>query len=154
MTKGIIQGKIVGTSKYSVRIPYLESAGSGLSILEATLCTNPSMKEEYKEGDVVFVDFEDGEWGKPVILGALALNDALNEPRGYINSESLNVTSWVALPSNTSIGGYSLPDLKMLVETLQDAIGGLGKGQDSAASVAITTGDSVVVDCDGADKVS
>lgn len=112
------------------------------------------MKEEYKEGDVVFVDFEDGEWGKPVILGALALNDALNEPRGYINSESLNVTSWAALPSNTSIGGYSLPDLKMLVETLQDAIGGLGKGQDSAASVAITTGDSVVVDCDGADKVS
>lgn len=136
MTKGIIQGKIVGTSKYSVRIPYLESAGSGQSILEATLCTNPSTKEEYREGDVVFVDFEDGEWGKPVILGALALNDSLNEPRGYINSESLNVTSSASLPSNTSIGGYSLPDLKMLVETLQDAIDALNEGNESATEGA------------------
>ena len=145
MTKGIIQGKIIGTSKYNVRIPYLESAGSGQSILEATLCTNPSMKEEYKEGDVVFVDFEDGEWGKPVILGALALNSSLNEPRGFLNVESINVSSSALLPQGTSIGGFGLPNMGMAFEKFNEG---------TTSSDAITTSDSVVVDCDGADKVS
>lgn len=147
MTKGIIKGKVTGTGKYAVRIPYLESAGSGQVVLEATLCTNPSMRECYKEGDVVFVAFEDGEYGKPVILGALSLGGSDGEPRGYLSVESLSVASRADLPQSTSVDSFELPNLQAALESLSDGLGAVGDG-------AVAAGDSVIVDCDGSDSVA
>ena len=96
ITKGIILGKKVGTNKYIVRIPYFETAGGSQSIFDATLSTTPSISEAYKEGDVVEVAFEDHLVEKVVIIGRLFIPDN-NEPRGYGNFESLNVSAATAV---------------------------------------------------------
>ena len=117
VTKAIILGKVVGTNKYSVRIPYFESAGEYPSIFEATLSTQPSLSEEYKEGDVVFVTFEDKQVEKIVIIGSLSTlgND---EPRGYAHLQDLKVEGSANLPLETSIGGYSLKNLPQFIENI------------------------------------
>lgn len=114
ITKGIILGKKIGTNKYIVRIPYFESAGGSQSIFDATLSTNPSISEEYRDGDIVEVAFEDHLVEKVVIIGRLFILDN-DEPRGYANFQNLNVSQSVTLPLNTTLGGVSAKDIIELV---------------------------------------
>lgn len=104
ITKAIILGKVVGTNRYYVRIPYFEVAGDSQSIFEATLCTPPSLSEEYKQEDVVLVGFEDHKIEEVVIIGKLYLLDG-NEPRGFANLQDLSILNSANLPLNTVIGG-------------------------------------------------
>lgn len=114
ITKAIVLGKDVSSNTYSVRIPFFESAGGSQSVFDATLSTQPSLKEEYKEGDIVFVGFEDHHIENVVILGRLHLLGQ-EEPRGFANLESINIANEAKLPSNTLIGGISGEDLEKLV---------------------------------------
>lgn len=114
ITKAIILGKDVSANTYSVRIPFFESAGGSQSVFNATLSTQPSLKEEYKEGDIVFVGFEDHHIENVIILGRLYLLEQ-EEPRGFANLESINIANEAKLPSNTLIGGIKGEDLEKLV---------------------------------------
>ena len=112
ITKAIIEEK-VSEYKYRVRIPLfdrskdasLHTATKDLCI--ATVITSKGVYNNFTQGDVVFVSFENNEMGKPVIIGHLyrqaLTQDILNAP--IVDVRSLNVTQQVNLPKNINIGG-------------------------------------------------
>lgn len=116
ITKAFIVKKLP-TNKYLVRIPYLEdTTGSNslhvASILEATAVMNPGTLNVYKEGDCVFVAFENIEQDKPVILGLLYKGNEYKElARAHQYNDSLTVTNKAKLPINTTIGKITYQDL-------------------------------------------
>lgn len=120
ITKGIIKGKVVDSNKYFVEIPYLQQSnvsnnGVTKSALEATLVHTPGIINSYNEGDVVFIEFENGQTGKPVIIGKLLLEE--NDNRGYAKVSSLNVSDSAKLPENTIIGDT---DIKAIIGKLEE----------------------------------
>ena len=130
VTKGIILERIIGTNTYYVRIPYLETSGVGESKLVATAANNPSIVEEYKIGDVVYINFEDHQADKPVIVGKLYVE--ASGPRGSANFEALNVLTSVTLPADTTIGGKNVMQLFNKVENMS-------QDNNSAQKVVIAT---------------
>lgn len=117
LTKGYIVELATKTSnKYKVRIPLFDSAGQDTltnndNIVEATLCYIPGNLNGYKVGDCVFVEFENDEESKPVILGRLFTNDSGEEFRGLEKIDSLNVSNIAKLPLNSTIGEVSAQTL-------------------------------------------
>ena len=74
ITKAIILGKESNTNKYIIRLPLLETAASQEQFkIKATLCCDDGVCNPFNLNDVVYVDFEDGLYGKPVILGKLSI---------------------------------------------------------------------------------
>ena len=120
LTKGIIIDRVGNDNHYLVRIPILEGASDvEHSIIEATLAYTSGIVESFKPDDVVVVGFENHSPDNPIIVGKLFLQDDVNEPRGFANLESLNVSKSVVLPEDTIIAGQSLKNLPNLLETLQ-----------------------------------
>lgn len=106
ITKGEIQSVDYTGNTCVVRIPYFESAGITDRIYaEATVCNPPGIYNSYKAGDVVFLAFDDGEPGQPVILGKLFLGASKeqNDPRGVINAESSLISKNASLPLSTKL---------------------------------------------------
>ena len=109
VTKAIIKEKI--NNKFTVRIPLFESAGNNNEVVfTATLCYQPGNLEAYNVGDVVFVAFENSEISKPVIVGKLYLGEEKN-PRGQIQTSSIEILAEAKLPANTSLGNVSAEDV-------------------------------------------
>ena len=107
ITKAIIKQKL--ENKYLVRIPLLESSATiGEVVLYATLCYEPGNLDTYNIDDVVFVDFENNQLNKPVIIGKLYLEEE-EKQRGYVKTGSINVNTSAYLPFNTYIGDVT-PD--------------------------------------------
>lgn len=120
LTKGIIIDRVGNDNHYLVRIPILENANDvEHSIVEATLAYTSGIVESFKPDDVVVVGFENHSPDSPIIVGKLFLQEDVNEPRGFANLESLNVSKSVVLPEDTTIAGQSLKNLPNLLETLQ-----------------------------------
>ena len=122
ITKGIVQNKVVGSNKYVVSIPYLQQSsvknnGVTESVLEATLAHTPGIINSYNEGDVVFIGFEQGQTGKPIILGKLLLDE--NDNRGFAQLSSLNVADRAILPEDTKIGDVDFKTISGDLERLQ-----------------------------------
>ena len=136
LTKGIIVDRVGNDNHFLVRIPILENANDiENSIIEATLSYTTGVVESFKPEDVVIVGFENHSPDNPIIVGKLYLQDDANEPRGFANLESLNVSKSVVLPEDTTIAGQSLKNLTNLLElkvsreyvddAIDDAIGGI-----------------------------
>lgn len=121
ITKAIILERLIGTNTYSIRVPFLETSGVDAGRLIATVADNPAIIEEYRVGDVVYVNFEEHQANKPVIVGKLYVEGS--EPRGHANFEALNVLTSVSLPENTTVGGKNLTKLLNKVENLPQDIG-------------------------------
>lgn len=129
LTKAIVVGFGATSNKYKIRIPILDGfedsndSTPNNQLSEATLCNLPGIENPLSIGDIVYVDFEDNNLARPVILGHLYLGDrgkldtktttsigltlgSLNvEDRKNINSSNAN------LPINTSIGEITYEDL-------------------------------------------
>ena len=109
ITKAIIRNRI--DNKFLVNIPLFQSAGQTDEILlEATLCYEPGNLEAYSKGDVVFVAFEDGLAGKPVIIGKLYLGEEKNIMNHFFTA-CLDATVSAKLPGDTSIGDIKAEDV-------------------------------------------
>lgn len=128
VTKAIILERIVNTNTYSVRVPFLESAGIDAGRMVATVSKSPAMSEEYKVDDVVYVDFEDHRPEKVVIIGKLFVDE--DGPRGSANFESLNVSTTAKLPKDTTIGDKSM---SVLLNKLENISGDLFEEYSSFA---------------------
>lgn len=106
ITKGEIQSINLLSNTCVVRMPLFESAGiKDAVVASATFSNLPGGYAGFKEGDVVWVAFEDGQMQLPVVIGKLFLGvDKENKiPRGAINCETLSVKDSVTLPFNTKI---------------------------------------------------
>lgn len=116
VTKAIILNRVSNSNTYVVRIPFLDVSGMPSERRIATLSTNPSIIEEYKVNDVVYVSFEEHKANKVVIIGKLYVGES--EPRGHANLESLMVSNNVTLPSDTTIMGVKMSELITRIENL------------------------------------
>lgn len=119
ITKAYIVGK-TDNNKYKVRIPIFENnndQSNNLDIItedtpiyEATLSYNPGTIDSYREGDIVYISFEDNDYANVVIIGKLYQGDE-ETPTNYQAAQTLNVSGETELTSETYIDGVNINDM-------------------------------------------
>lgn len=108
MTRAIVEG-MVDDFHYRVRIPVLNkiAAAIGATPVEelsiATIAIPPGVSPKFRSGDVVFVEFEEGDTSKPVIVGSL-FNTLDSQIVSDAKFDSLSVNVNTTLKRETQIG--------------------------------------------------
>ena len=122
VTKGIIKRlNELGDNHFLVYIPLLRTASDTEeeATFQATLCCFSGIYNSLKVGDVVFVEFEDNLYNKPVILGKLFLGDS-DSSDVQLKGRSLTVSDTVQLPDNTKIGKYEVSNLLAKLQEISE----------------------------------
>lgn len=108
---------IVGNGQYKIRIPTIDKVKKSTLDIDnfaiAETCSIMHSDLNLSLNDVVYVDFENNDKSKPIIIGCLSKN-AIG--KNYI-FDSLRVTDTVSLPNNTSIGDITYSELSCLIGT-------------------------------------
>lgn len=99
----------IGSNIFKVRVPYLEDNTKTEIILNATYCITPGIYDGLSVDDCVFIDFEEDQLEKPVILGKLYIN-SMEQANTKIVTNNLNVTESVTLPDSTKIGDFGIEE--------------------------------------------
>lgn len=108
MTRAIVEG-MVDDFHYRVRIPVLNkiAAAIGATPVEelsiATISISPGVSPKFRSGDIVFVEFEEGDTSKPVIVGSL-FNTLDSQIVSDAKFDSLSVNVNTTLKRETQIG--------------------------------------------------
>lgn len=108
MTRAIIEGRI-DNYHYRVRIPIINKLKSSVSatpteeLAIATIAAIPGCSPKFRNGDIVFVEFEERDTSKPVIVGRLYNTDD-KTIASDANFDSLVANVNVELPVDTTIG--------------------------------------------------
>lgn len=108
MTRAIVEG-MVDDFHYRVRIPVLNkiAAAIGATPVEelsiATIAVSPGVSPKFRNGDIVFVEFEEGDTSKPVIIGSL-FNTLDSQVVSDAKFDSLSVNVNTTLKRETQIG--------------------------------------------------
>ena len=108
MTRAIVEG-MVDDFHYRVRIPVLNkiAAAIGATPVEelsiATIAIPPGVSPKFRSGDIVFVEFEEGDTSKPVIVGSL-FNTLDSQIVRDAKFDSLSVNVNTTLKRETQIG--------------------------------------------------
>lgn len=118
MTRAIIEGKL-DDYHYRVRIPILNKLSSSVGatpsneLAIATIAAIPGCSPKFRNGDIVFIEYEEKDTSKPVIVGRLFNNkDDSIASDGCFDSLIINVNS--ELPADTSIGDVSATSISYL----------------------------------------
>lgn len=115
VVKGIVESTFKNQAK--VRIPIFDkifSASLGVDysdLSEATICAPPKFDMNVKQGDIVYILFEDNNRQKPIIIGFVK-----NDNNSCCNSDTvdISVNNSVALPGDVSIGDVTKDNIKNL----------------------------------------
>ena len=118
VTKAIVED---ATNKYEikVRIPIYDRASIASrkvtteDLPVATVCTLPNSGLNLQKGDIVFVSFEDGDIGRPVIIGCL-FKEKMNNTGASIFANSIEIDGGAKMPKQTSIGEVTAEELSWL----------------------------------------
>ena len=108
MTRAIVEG-MVDDFHYRVRIPVLNkiAAAIGATPVEelsiATIAIPPGVSPKFRSGDIVFVEFEEGDTSKPVIVGSL-FNTLDSQIVSDAKFDSLSINVNTTLKRETQIG--------------------------------------------------
>ena len=108
MTRAIVEG-MVDDFHYRVRMPVLNkiAAAIGATPVEelsiATIAVAPGVSPKFRSGDIVFVEFEEGDTSKPVIVGSL-FNTLDSKIVSDAKFDSLSVNVNTTLQRETQIG--------------------------------------------------
>ena len=124
LTKAIIkETNKIGDNKYLVYIPLFQLANQTEqdAIYEATLCSDDCINNSLKVGDVVFVDFEDNRYEKPVIQGKLFTKKENKKITSQAVFKTLKVNEKVELNGDVNIHGKNYSDLFRGLKNLLDS---------------------------------
>lgn len=118
MTRAIVEG-MVDDFHYRVRIPILNKIAQAVGatpvdeLAIATLAVPPGVSPKFRNGNIVFVEFEEGDTSKPVICGALFNTlDSQTVSDAKFNSLTVNVNT--VLPRDTHIGDVTDDNIAFL----------------------------------------
>lgn len=118
ITKATVS-EVIDNKTCKVRIPiFNQTKASALAtpdneLSEATICTIPNYAPNVRVGDIVYVGFEDNDYGRPVLLGYLYTDKDI-ETYGDLVLGSLEVKTNATLPKDTSIGDVKSKELAYL----------------------------------------
>lgn len=121
IVKAIIESYPDENSRVRIRIPKfhkLKNVATSTPTDElpfASTCSLPGIKPVYIPNDIVFVDFENDDTSKPVIVGKLNYkNDEVNSISN-ITAGTLKVQSNTMLSDETQVGTINYSDLNYAV---------------------------------------
>lgn len=123
MQKAIVES-IDGT-KARVRMPELHKISGAVGatpsseIPLAAICTVPGCRPNLRPGDVVLVDFENEDYGMPIIIGTLFTENGYSSIAD-LELGSLRVKANVKLPEDTSIGNVTYKNIMNIENTYED----------------------------------
>lgn len=121
MTRAIIEGK-VDDFHYRVRIPILNKINSSVGatptdeLAIATISAVPGISPKFRSGDIVFVEFEERDTSKPVIVGRL-FNTLDSKIVSDARFDSLIVDVNTNLSNDTSIGEVTAENIRNLEQS-------------------------------------
>jgi hypothetical protein len=130
ITKAIITELPKDNNEYKVRIPFLEDNTGTEMIFTAYLCDTPNIYSSYKLNDVVYVIFEDNKKDIPVIMGKLFVDKSDDSNSEAIFNE-LTIKNKINLPTETSVGKYSISDIFGLQQKVSSKTDNLQQQIDS-----------------------
>lgn len=138
ITKAIVKSTpSVNSNKYTVYIPLLRNANDSEvdATFDATLCFTNGLFYSVFVDDVVYVDFEDNYYEKPVIIGKLYTNreDKNNIPT-QITVKTINVLDKAQFPSNTTISDKTLDNIVLRLNELETSVKALQEQLDKLSS--------------------
>lgn len=124
ITKAIIESTNIN-NQYKIRIPKyhklsgVTEASSYEQLPLASVCYFPGIIPNYAIGDVVYIDFENGDLSYPVILGKLLCdNNNLENSICDVTVRSLNVKVDSTLSTDTKIGNLNYNDMTVAVQSV------------------------------------
>lgn len=132
LMKAQVIEQIPNTNLFRVRIPTINGYSGNTSTPDselplATLCTLPNVDNVVRAGDIVYVAFEENDYGRPVILGQLYRPQNLYNTYIDIQARSITVkdgnnddTCIVTLPTKTQIGDITYKKLTDVVSTFDN----------------------------------
>ena len=104
--KGLIKSIDYTGNTCTVRIPTFESAANDSEVcLPANIAMTPGLYNNYKEGDVVYVAFENNQLESPIVIGKLFLGTATEQkdPRGALNCDTIYSSTPISIPIDTKL---------------------------------------------------
>lgn len=110
ITRAIVTDLDYDNCRIQVRIPILDGIESDQNetpnseLNWASVLCIPGLENQYKEGDVVIVGFEDNDLGRPIILGYLMLKGTKLTSNLHGEFKELVVSESFEAPINTTIG--------------------------------------------------
>ena len=143
MNRAIIEQRI-DNYHYRVRIPLINKFSSSVGatpsneLAIATVAASPGSSPYYESGDIVYIDYEETDTNKPVIVGSL-YNDLSSNINSDSKVDSLTVGVNVNLPKDTQIGDISasnLQQLRGLTNNVQNAIDRLNDNTNKISETA------------------
>ena len=143
MNRAIIEQRI-DNYHYRVRIPLINKFSSSVGatpsneLAIATVAASPGSFPYFKSGDIVYIDYEETDTNKPVIVGSL-YNDLSSNINSDSKVDSLTVGVNVNLPKDTQIGDISasnLQQLRGLTNNVQNAIDRLNDNTNEISKTA------------------
>ena len=151
IVKGLIKSIDYSDNSCMVRLPIFETAATKSEVvLKAVLLAQPGMYNGYKEGDVVFVDFENDKLNQPIIIGKLFLGPAKeSEAPTALSVANLAVSKSATLPIDTKLvledSGGAVPVENGITsyKSLTDIIKALYKAESSAGQIVQVQSDSI-----------
>ena len=112
IVKGIIEKK-VGYNEYEVRVPIIDKVkGASLSsenLSIASVCSITNSSLDLNINDVVYINYENNDKSKPIIIGCLSNNN-----RSSYLFDSITVSNSAKLPNNIKIGDITYSELSCL----------------------------------------
>lgn len=121
IVKAIVESYPDENSRVRIRIPKfhkLKGVATSTPTKDlpfAATCSLPGIKPVYIPDDIVFVDFENDDTSKPVIVGKLNYKNDEVSSISDINAGTLNVISNATLSNETQVGNISYDDLNYTI---------------------------------------
>lgn len=119
ISRAIIEEKI-DLNHFRVRVPVLNKFDSSVGstpineLAIATVCAVPGYNPSFTIGDKVFVDFEENDFSRPVIMGKIYNQNHNKSTASDGNLDSIKVSVNAELPSDTNIGTVTKQEIAQL----------------------------------------
>lgn len=119
--KAIVESYPDENSRVRIRIPKfhkLKNVATSTPTKDlpfATTCSLPGIKPVYIPNDIVFVDFENDDTSKPVIVGKLNFKNDTTDSISDITAGTLKVNSNTTLSDETVVGSINYTELNYAV---------------------------------------